>query len=432
MPASSAARRLVGAALVALVVVACGKASGASGPAGKPPPRAYRVTTVPVAARPLTYAVDALGSLEAFQVVTVPARVEGTLGRLAFDEGTAVTPETELARIDERRYALGVDHARAALAESEAAAEEAKASATKSAAQTARVRAELDEAQANLARVTALREKNPGWVSEERLLGEEARAKSLAAQLDEAAAGETQAAAKVRATASAVDARRVTLALAEKDAEDARVRSPIAGTVEARHVAEGQYVKVGDRIATLVDTHILRLRFTVGEAQSVQMRKGLPVSFRVAAFPERSFQARIFHVDRTADPTTRMVECLADVEDAEGVLRPGFFATVGAEIARESDAIVIPTGALLSTEEGFVAFAVVGEGVERHAEKRRLKLGLHTREGDVEVVEGLRAGETIALKGAQSLRDGVKVDVVSEGAAKAAPAPAPAKSGERR
>lgn len=418
------------AALLVAALAACGRDGPAAGAPAKPPARAYRVTTTVVAARPMTYAVEALGSLEAFQVVTVPARVEGTLGPLHFDEGSAVTPDTVLVVVDERRYALAVEHARAALAEAQGAAEEAAAAASKSAAQSARVRAELEEAQASHARVTALREKNPGWVPEERLVSEGARVKSLTAQLDEAVAGEAEAAAKVRSSGSAVDARRVLVAVAEKDAEDARVRSPIAGTVEARHVAAGQYVKVGDRIATLVDTHKLRLRFTVGEAQSVQMRPGQSATFQVAAFPGRTFTSRLFHVDRTADPTTRMVECLADVEDPAGELRPGFFATVGVEVARQGDAVVLPTGALLATEEGFVAFAVVEETRDgrtaRRAQKRKLTLGLHTKDGDVEVVDGLAVGETVALKGAQSLRDGVPVEVLpdapSPSAAPAAPA----------
>lgn len=401
---------LVLAVLAALAAGACRESKVATSGKGAGGSRAFRVTAGAVAARPLTYAVDAIGSLEAYQVVAVPARVEGTLERLAFDVGAKVTPETVLAVIDERRHALWLEQAQSALAEARAAADEAKAAVSKAAAQTARVRAELEEATSSLARWRGLREKNPGWVTEEKIAAEEARSKSLAAQLDEAAAGEDEAAAAARAMASAAESRAAAVALAEKNAADARVRAPIAGVVETKHVAAGQYVKVGDRIATLVDTRELRLRFTVGESESVQLRTGQRVAFRVSAFGRRDFEADLFHVAATADPVSRMVECLAVVKDADPALRPGFFASVRVEIDRKGGAIVVPEGSLLPTEEGFVAFAIE----EGKAVRKPVVLGLHTKDGGVEVVEGLREGERIALKGAQALQDGVAVEVVEE------------------
>ena len=148
------------AAIVALLLClsACGK-DGTQAPASKFAARAYRVTATTVAARPLVYAVDGVGSLEAYQVVTVPARVEGVLERLEFDEGSRVTPDTVLAVVDERRYSLVVDQAKAALREAQAAAKQAEAAIASAAARTARVKAELDEAQSNLARWTALRDR---------------------------------------------------------------------------------------------------------------------------------------------------------------------------------------------------------------------------------------------------------------------------------
>ncbi len=397
-------------ALCALAVAGCSKDDApAAQQAGA---RAYRVTAVTVAARPLTYAVEAIGSLEAYQVVTVPARVEGTIEKLSFDEGTPVTPDTVLCIVDERRHTLLLDQAKGALAQAEAAVEQAKAGESRAAAQVARARAEFDEAQADAARWKALRAKDVGYVSEEKILEVEARAKSLEAQVEEAAAGEKDAAANMRAALAAVDARKAEVALAQKNLDDASVRSPIGGIVEAKHVAAGQYVKVGDKVATLVDTSRLRLRFSVGESESVKMRKGQEVRFRVQGFQDRDFEAELFHVSETADPTTRMVECLAEVKDHAPGLPPGFFAQVRVEMSRAEGAIVVPEGALLPTEKGFVAF-VVEKG---RAVQRPLELGLHTKDGGVEVLSGLKAGETLVVDGAQSLQDGVPVQVVDEAA----------------
>jgi multidrug efflux system membrane fusion protein len=186
----------------------------------------------------------------------------------------------------------------------------------------------------------------------------------------------------------------------------------------------GQYVKAGDVIATLVDPSRLRVRFRVGEAESVRLSSGQPVEFSVAAFPGRSLQAEIFHVSATADPSTRMVECLAAVKEPEKGLRPGFFATVRAVVSRSGEAVVVPSDAVLPTEAGFTAF-VVEDGKAR---ARTLRLGLQTKDGGIEVLSGLARGDVLAVEGATALQDGVPVAVDAPGAA--APGAAPKTGGK--
>jgi multidrug efflux system membrane fusion protein len=402
--------RAFATALVLAATAACGQGTQPSGPS-KTAPRAYRVTAQTVAARPFIYSVDAVGALEAYQVVTVPARVEGALDRVEFDVGSTVTPESVLVVIDERRYALRADQAKAAVEEAQAAAGEADAALSSAVARTARVTTELQEARANHSRYKALRAKDTGYVSEERLQSLEAAAKSLEASLEEARAGESEAKARQRQSIAALDARRTAVAIAEKDVADTHARPPIAGIVETRHVTAGQYVKVGDPIATLVDTSRLRLRFSVSDTESVRLALGQKVRFRLKAFGDRDFVADLFHVDATADETTRMVGCLAAVTDPDPGVKPGFFAQVFVEVAREGASIVVPEGALLPTEKGFVAFVEEGG----RAVRRVLTIGLHTRDGQVEVLAGLAAGERLLVNGAQSLDDGVPVVIVEEG-----------------
>jgi len=401
------------ALLLAAALPACGPEMPPTAP---PAPRAYRVGVQTVAAKPLAHAIEAVGTLEAYDVVTVPARVPGTVESVSFDEGDAVTPETVLAVVDGRRYALEAEQARAALTRARAAVESAKA-------RTGQAAAALREAEAGLARRRGLREKNPGWVTEDELGTLETAVARARASLDEAGAGEKVAAGEVEAA-------RTGAALAEKNAEDARVRAPLAGTIERRHVTGGQYLREGDPVATLVDAARIRVRFRVSEAESVRIRPGLAVEFRVAAFPDRPFPAEVFHVNATADPVTRMVECVASVPDPAEGLRPGFFASVRATVGRDGEAIVVPVEAVLPSERGFTAF-VVEDG---RARMRELRLGLHTRDGGVEVISGLAPGETLAVAGALALEDGVAVEIAeSPGAGRGGTAPdggAPARGKE--
>ena len=89
-----------------------------------------------------------------------------------------------------------------------------------------------------------------------------------------------------------------------------------------------------------VDMSSMRLRFAVADTESVALKTGQTIAFRVKAFGGREFKAALFHVDATANPATRMVDCLATI-DAEGaMLKPGFFAQVSVEISK-SGALVV-------------------------------------------------------------------------------------------
>ncbi len=391
-------------ALAAAAASACGPkdATPAAPAAGAANARAYRVSVQPVESRPLSYAVEAVGTLEAYDVLAVPARVAGVLESLSFDEGDSVARDQQLAVVDGKRYGIQLDQQKAALGRVEAAVESARA-------RTGQAAAALKEAETALERHRGLRAKNAGWVTEDEISSLEAAVARTKAALQEAAAGEKVAAAQV-------DEARTNVAIAAKDVEDARVRSPIAGTIERRQVSPGQYVRPGDPIATLVDSSRLRVRFRVSEAESVRIRPSQAIEVRVAAFPDRAFGADVFHVNATADPVTRMVECLASVKEPEKGLKPGFFATVRAVVSQSGDAVVIPVAAVLPTERGFTCF-VIEEGKAR---ERRLLLGLHTKDDGVEVVTGLRKGETLAVEGAASLVEGVPVEVVAPSMAKAA------------
>jgi RND family efflux transporter MFP subunit len=181
----------------------------------------------------------------------------------------------------------------------------------------------------------------------------------------------------------------------------------VGGIVNSRSVETGQHVENKDPIATLIDTRHLQLRFKVSEPQSVRLRPGMTVSFGTSAWPGQVFSATVIHVSSGADPSTRMVEVLGRVSDPDGVLKPGFFAEVKAEVATRRDALLVPERAVLATDQGFVVYEV-RDGT---AQRRLVTLGLRTPDGEVEILNGLTPGVVIATDGASLLTDGVPVTV---------------------
>jgi len=347
------------------------KAGSKSGSPSAPVPLAARKVPVgveTVTARPVNYTIQAVGSLLAEEIVRVPARVAGVVDEISFNEGRVVGPHSVLARIDIERYRL-------ALQRSEANWQQAEA-------QTRQTEAALDKRR-------ALRAKDPGWVSEEELT-------NFTAQLDQAKA----AAAGAKA---AYD-------LAKKDAADSQVEAGASGVINEKLVDTGQYVTAGTPIATIADTHRLKLTFKVAQTESVRLGDNSPITFRVQAVPGREFTAKLYHIGEVADPATRLVECFAWVENPGSNLRPGFFADITATIEEKAGSLVVPQTAVIPTDQGFVGFVMKGEdGVER----RSLKLGLYTRDGGVEVLDGLAAGDRVITRGAAALSDTSRVVLAS-------------------
>ena len=352
-----------------LLWIACSKgdAQQAQGgeKGGRKGPVEFPVEVRPVESRRVEYTLNAVGSLDAFERVAVTARVAGAIERVLFSEGQVVGRGRTLVEIDPERYRLAVEAAEAALQ---------KASAGKS------------EAEAGYARRQAASAKNPGLIR-----GEEVETWRT----------------KVQTAAAEVAAAQAALAQARLNLRDAFVRAPVPGIIQTRTVETGQYVPVGTVLATLVRRDPLLLRFQVPEQEATPLRPGLVARFTVGEDAQQH-QARITHVAAAATESSRMVDVTANVINSNHPeLRPGAFARVVVPIGSPRDAPVIPQTAIRPTERGFLAYTV-DNGT---AKARLLSLGMRTADGQVEVKEGLRPGETLVIRGAEALRDGAKVKV---------------------
>jgi multidrug efflux system membrane fusion protein len=349
---------------------ACGGSQGA--PAARPQRQALRVRVAPVVVQDVVHQIKALGSLEARDMVQVTAQVEGVASDVRFREGDQVSPATVLLRIDPDRHRVE--------------AERAKALKDQAAAELGRAQADLDRREA-LAR-------NQLLSTEEltRSRGENARLEA------------------------AVEVAKAAHELALQDLRRSEVRPPITGVINTRTVDTGQFIRTGTVLATIVDASRLRLRFKVSEGESLRAREDGRVSFGVAPLGPREFGARIYHVGRVADPTTRQVEVLAWVDPASE-LKPGFFAEVTLAGEKKEDALVVPESAIQASERGFVTYVVDDQ---KTARVRPVGLGLRTGTGVVEILSGLEAGEVVVSEGSDRLADGMAVEPVDAAAPRAA------------
>lgn len=366
------ARSLSAALAFAVSLAGCsgesGRAEGARSGARGREPSAFPVEVTPVVMRRVEYSVTAVGSVEAFEIVQVTARVAGAIEKVHFAEGDAVRPGDVLVEIEPERYRLEVEAARAALE---------KAAATKA------------EAEAGLARRESAVERNPGLIPGEEIETWRTRVRTAAAEATSAQAA---------------------LDRAEMNARDALVRAAFRGTIQTRTVQTGMYVQPGTLLTTLVRREPLLLRFRVPEQEAARLHAGMPARFTVADTEGRPFTARLTSVAESADEVSRMVAVTAEVDDPDRArLRPGTFAEVVVPVGATVESPVVPQTAVRPSERGFLAY-VVEDGV---VAERVLTLGLRTEDGLVEVRSGLAPGESLVVRGAEALREGARVRVVT-------------------
>lgn len=356
---------------MALTVPGCGRGDSANDKTGGLAvvgQKSQPVTVKEVVPRKVTYTVMSVGTLEAAETVSIPARVAGVVQKVNFKEGDLVTPETVLIEVDPDRYRLEVERAEADL--------------QKATAQ------EMDAVQ-SLDQRRNLKQRDPGWVTDEEL-------RRFQTALDAAKAERERQEAN--------------LALARKNLQDAFVKPPFRGLIDSRSVSTGAYVKAETVIASMSSVKTLKLRFTVPEVDAARINEGQAARFRVGAFPAQDFESRIFFVSSVADPQTRSVEVKARYDNQDGRLKPGYFAQVLIDVATHDQALMVPEESVIPTEMGFVCYVIDGNA----ARMRRVQIGLRS-EGEVEILTGLNAGEKVVVRGGHTLSDGTPVQITEDG-----------------
>ena len=201
-------------------------------------------------------------------------------------------------------------------------------------------------------------------------------------------------------------AARARVTVAQKALADTIVRAPFAGAVGERLVSVGDYVTRGTKVASVVRVDPLRVELTVPEQYVSAVAVGRAVNFEVDAYPKESFTGEVRYVSPSVTASTRALTLEALVPNANGRLKPGFFATAQIEEAQPRPGILVPPAAVRTIAGTARVVVISGD----RAEERVVMTGQIA--GDkVEIVSGIKAGERIATTGVDQLVDGVRVAV---------------------
>lgn len=371
-------KRWIGLALLLglLVGVAVVLRGGSKTKAGQPSdPRGLAgnfsvpVVTAPVVQKDLPIYLEGLGTVVAFNTVTVKSRVDGQLISVAFREGQEVRQGDLLAQIDPRPFEIQVKQAEAALAK--------------------------DQAQASQARLLLTRNEA---LRKENLIAQE--------QLDEQRAMVAQLEAAVQADHAQVDNAKLLLSYS-------RITSPLSGRTGLRQVDPGNIIHANDPNGMVVITQLDPIAVLVTLPQDDLAAINQEMSQHALSAQALSRDGRndlgtgeVSLVDNLINPTAGTLKLKAVFPNPKRALWPNLFVKVRVQLSTRKGALVVPASAVQNGPNGTFVYIVKPD---QTVDARPVTVAANS--GDNAVIDaGLRVDEVVVSEGQFKLRPGIRVD----------------------
>lgn len=180
------------------------------------------------------------------------------------------------------------------------------------------------------------------------------------------------------------------------------VTAPFAGVIVAREASRGEITSPADRLFTVADLSRVWIELNIFERDLARVAVNQSVEVVTAAYPGRTFPGRIVYLGDILDPQSRTVRARVEIPNADGVLKPGMFATATIQVGGGSRQMVVPQGAVQEVNGRKVVFVPGDEPGEFRAQP--VEIGEIADNGRVIVRSGLDAGDRIVVAGAFALR----------------------------
>lgn len=390
-------RSLAGIALLCAGVVAtgCTSKTSAAGMGRRGEGGAVPVVTAKAVQKDVPVEIEAIGNVEAYDTVSVRAQVTGQLTEVHFHEGDSVKKGDLLFALDKRPFQAALEQAEANHKRDLAALNQAKA------------QLQRDGAQAEYQQVTAQRQADlnqRGIVSKD--VAEQARASAdaIKASVEADRAAVESAQAQIAAGEAALDNARVQLSYTE-------IRSPINGRTGDLTVKAGNLVTANTtQLMTIAQVQPVYVTFTVPAVHLPTIKahmndQKLPVMATPQDAETQAANGVLAFVDNGVDPTTDTIKLKAMFTNDDHRLWPGQFARVVMRLATLSNAVVVPTEAVQTGQDGQYVFLVKPD---QTVDLRPITTGTRVKE-EMVVTKGISAGDTIVTEGQLRLEPGSRI-----------------------
>ncbi|HXQ73921.1 MAG TPA: efflux RND transporter periplasmic adaptor subunit [Pyrinomonadaceae bacterium] len=189
----------------------------------------------------------------------------------------------------------------------------------------------------------------------------------------------------------------------------ATIRSPITGVVTDQFQYEGEFASAGGKLVTIADTSTVIVKAPFSDTAVAQLKTGDTATVVPTDTSADEMHGQITLLSHASDPANRTVEVWVTLGNGDGKLRANGAAQVTIAANSKTDAIVVPTTAVtLETSDANEGTVMVVDD-QNVAHETKVTIGIRTPD-KVEIVEGLKGGETVVIEGNYALSDGTKVE----------------------
>ncbi len=205
------------------------------------------------------------------------------------------------------------------------------------------------------------------------------------------------------------------------------VRAPFSGRLGLRLINLGEILKEGAPIVSLQTLDPIYVDFSIPQKSLPALKTGLEVRVAVDAAPGKIFSGKIMAKNPDVDLATRSVRVRSQIANSDEILRAGMFATASVVMAGKQTVLPVVSTAISYATFGDSVFVIEKQGDEQLLRQQFVRLG-ETRGDYVDIVDGLKAGETVVTSGLFKFRSGMKVVIDNTLAPKASLTPSPVDS----
>lgn len=189
----------------------------------------------------------------------------------------------------------------------------------------------------------------------------------------------------------------------------ATIRSPITGIVTDQFQYEGEFASAGGKLVTIADTSSVIVKAPFSDTAIADVKTGDTVTVVPTDTSAEEMHGQVTLLSRSSDPTNRTVEVWVTLGNGDGKLRANGAAQVTIAANSKTDAIIVPASAVTLETSDAAEGTVMVVDAQNVAHETKVTIGIRTP-NKIEIVEGLKGGETVVVEGNYALPDGTKVE----------------------
>lgn len=195
---------------------------------------------------------------------------------------------------------------------------------------------------------------------------------------------------------------------ARKALGNTSIKAPIPGYINNDYITVGQFLGGGAPVCEIVNNSRIKLNVKVSEKEVYRIEKGNNAAIHLTVFPDKEFNGRITSIAEKADAAMKFNVEITLSNDASAHLKSGLYAEAEFHVKNTEQLIISKAGIVGSMESPVVYVASGGK-----AEKRKLVVG-QSNDTQVEVLNGLLAGDQVIVSGQLNLKEGDDINIVSK------------------